>query len=48
MTVWCFFIEGELHRVFSTGFLAEKYLECMQEEYPDVDMYYANMRVEEK
>lgn len=48
MTVWCFFIEGELNRVFATSDLAEKYLQCMQEEYPDVDMYYVNMEVESK
>lgn len=48
MTAWCFFIEGELHRVFATADLAEKYLQCMQEEYSDVDMYYVNMPVETK
>jgi len=48
MTAWCFFIEGELHRVFATADLAEKYLQCMQEEYSDVDMYYVNMEVETK
>lgn len=48
MTVYVFFIEGELHRVFATADLAEKYLQVMQEEYSDVDMYYVNMPVEDK
>jgi hypothetical protein len=48
MTVWAFFIEGELHRVFATSDLAERYLQTMQEEYADVDCYYVNMTVEDK
>ena len=48
MTVYCFFIEGELHRVFATADLAERYLQTMQEEHPDVDCYYVNMPVDEK
>ena len=48
MTVYCFFIEGEFHRIFATADLAERYLQTMQEEHPDVDCYYVNMPVDEK
>ena len=48
MTVYCFFVERDLHRVFATAELAEQYLQSMQSEYPDVDMYYVNMEVETK
>lgn len=48
MTVWCFMLEDELHRVFATSDLAEKYMQTMLDEYPDCDMYYVNMPVEEK
>lgn len=52
MTVYCFFVENELHRVFATADLAERYLQTMQEEAlwigRDVDFYYVNMIVEDK
>lgn len=48
MTVYPFFIENELHRIFATAELAEEYMKDLQKDYGDIDMYYANVVVDEK
>lgn len=49
-TVWTVFVEHELHRIFTTEALAQRYVECFLEDglYTDLDVFYAPFEVEDK
>ena len=46
---FCVFLDGELARVFATRELAERFLQCIDEEYNgSIDGYFLGLMIEHK